>query len=66
MQDHEVNNFKRLVIYLRKVDVSYEDSDAYDKKQNDLKNFLEQYAIRREKPIKEYMPESFVKWYEQI
>ena len=66
MQGHEINNFKRLVIYLRKVDVSYEDSDAYDKKQNDLKNFLEQYAIRREKPIKEYMPENFVNWYEQI
>jgi pyruvate-formate lyase-activating enzyme len=66
MQGHEINNFKRLVIYLRKVDVSYEDSDAYDKKQNDLKNFLEQYAIRREKPIKEYMPENFNKWYEQI
>lgn len=66
MQDHEINSYQRLIEYLYKVETSYEDQDKLEVKLNDFKNFLDQYAVRRNKPIKEYMPERFLVWYESI
>ena len=66
INDLERNQFQRLLIYLRKVDTSYEDVDAYGKKKNDFVNFIDQYAERRDKPIKEYMPNKFLNWYEDL
>ena len=36
------------------------------KKKNDFVNFIDQYAERRDKPIKEYMPNKFLNWYEDL
>lgn len=66
INDLEKNQFQRLLIYLRRVDTSYEDVDAYGKKKNDFINFIDQYAERRDKPIKEYMPNKFLNWYEDL
>ena len=66
INDLERNQFKRLLIYLRRVDTSYEDKDVYSKKRNDFIHFIEQYAERRNKPIKEYMPNKFISWYEEL
>lgn len=66
INDLERNQLKRLLIYLRKVDSSMEDVDAYSKKRNDLINFVDQYAVRRNKPVEEYMPEQFNNWYQQL
>ena len=66
INDLERNQFQRLLIYLRRVDTSYEDVDAYGKKKNDFINFIDQYAERRDKPIKEYMPNKFLNWYEDL
>ena len=54
------------LIYLRRVDTSYDDVDNYGKKKNDFVNFIEQYAERREKPLQEYMPNKFLNWYEDL
>ena len=62
----EANQFERLIKYLRKVDTSYEDTDTFDNKHHDFKNFVEQYAVRREMPIDEYMPEEFQTWFNTI
>ena len=43
-----------------------EDVDAYSKKRNDLINFVDQYAVRRNKPIEEYMPKEFNDWYQEL
>ena len=66
INDLEKNQLKRLLIYLRKVDSSIEDVDAYSKKRNDLINFVDQYALRRNKPVEEYMPQEFNNWYQQL
>ena len=66
INDLETNQFKRLLIYLRKVDTSYEDKDDFGKKRNDFINFIEQYAERRNKPLKEYMPVEFNNWYTNL
>ena len=66
INDLERNQLKRLLIYLRRVDSSMEDVDAYSKKRNDLINFVDQYAVRRNKPIEEYMPQEFNDWYQQL
>ena len=66
MQDHEINNYKRLIEYLLNVSVSYEDKDTPENKTNDLKKFLNQYSLRRNKPIEDYMSEKFLNWYESI
>lgn len=66
INDLETNQFKRLLIYLRKVDTSYEDKDNFGKKRNDFINFIEQYAERRNKPIEEYMPTEFNNWYTNL
>jgi len=66
INDLERNQLKRLLIYLRKVDKSYEDVDSTAKKRNDLINFVDQYAVRRNKPIADYMPEEFNNWYNSL
>jgi len=66
INDLERNQLKRLLIYLRRVDSSMEDVDAYSKKRNDLINFVDQYAVRRNKPIEEYMPKEFNDWYQEL
>jgi len=66
INDLETNQLKRLLIYLRKVDTSYEDKDNFDKKRNDFINFIEQYAERRNKPLEEYMPVEFNNWYTDL
>jgi len=66
INDLETNQFKRLLIYLRKVDTSYEDKDDFGKKRNDFINFIEQYAERRNKPLEEYMPVEFNNWYTNL
>lgn len=66
INDLETNQFKRLLIYLRKVDTSYEDKDDFGKKRNDFINFIEQYAERRNKPLEEYMPVEFNNWYTDL
>ncbi len=66
INDLERNQLKRLLIYLRRVDSSMEDVDAYSKKRNDLINFVDQYAVRRNKPVEEYMPQEFNNWYQQL
>ena len=66
MKEWEINHYERLVTYLRKVDVSYEDSDAMENKHNDFKNFVFQYAKRRQKPIEEYLPWEFIDWFKSI
>ena len=66
MQDHEINNYNRLIEYLLNVSISYEDKDTPENKTNDLKKFLNQYSLRRNKPIEDYMSEKFLNWYESI
>ena len=66
INDLERNQLKRLLIYLRRVDSSMEDVDAYSKKRNDLINFVDQYAVRRNKPVEEYMPQEFNDWYQEL
>ena len=66
INDLEKNQLKRLLIYLRKVDSSIEDVDAYSKKRNDLINFVDQYAERRNKPVDQYMPKEFNDWYQEL
>ena len=66
MQEHEINNYNRLVEYLLNVEKSYEDKNTFENKIHDFKNFLEQYSKRRNKPINEYMPKKFLSWYESI
>ena len=66
MEEWEVNHFDRLVLYLRQVDISYEDNDSTENKINDLKKFVNQYSIRRNKPIDEYMPIEFIDWFKTL
>ena len=62
----EENQFQRVIEYLRKVDTSYEDTDTFENKHHDFKNFVEQYATRREMPIDEYMPTEFQEWFKTL
>ena len=62
----EENQFKRVIEYLRKVDTSYEDTDTFENKHHDFKTFVEQYAIRREMPIEDYMPKEFTSWFKTL
>ena len=36
------------------------------KKRNDLISFLDQYEVRRKKPMVEYMPTEFNDWYQEL
>lgn len=66
MHEWEINHYNRLLVYLRNVDKSYEDEDTYKNKSNDFKNFTVQYARRREKPLKQFMPVEFNDWFNTI
>lgn len=63
MQKFEIDQYKRLIIYLRKVDRGYEDKDESINKRKDFKNFVNQYEVRRKKPTVEYFPENLLTWY---
>ena len=66
MKEWEINHYERLLTYLRKVDVSYEDSDVMENKHNDFKNFVLQYAKHRQKPIEQYLSWDFINWFNTI
>jgi organic radical activating enzyme len=66
MKEWEVNQFERLIQYLLNVDKSYEDLDNFDDKLSDIKNFVNQYSIRRNMAIEEYMPNTFLNWWEKL
>lgn len=65
MTDIEINNFIRCIDYLRKVDISYEDNDAYSDKIHDFKNFVEQYSKRKNLPLS-LMPDQFITWFNYL
>lgn len=66
LKDWEINHFQRLLNYLRNVEKSYEDQDSLDNKVNDLVKFITQFETRRKKPVEEYMPQDFTKWYNNL
>jgi organic radical activating enzyme len=66
MTEFEKNQYQRLLVYLRKVDVAYEDDDFLENKIHDLKMFVSQYSQRNFLDIKEYMPENFHRWWSSI
>lgn len=66
MTEFEKNQYQRLLVYLRKVDVAYEDSDTFENKISDLKSFMKQYTTRNNLNIEDYMPENFLTWWSQL
>lgn len=66
MTEFEKNQYQRLLVYLRKVDVAYEDNDTQINKVRDLKSFIRQYAERNNLVIENYMPENFIKWWSTL
>jgi len=65
MQQFEIDQYKRLIIYLRKVDRGYEDKDESINKRKDFKNFVNQYELRRKKPTLEYFTKDLLNWYKK-
>jgi organic radical activating enzyme len=65
MQKFEIDQYKRLIIYLRKVDRGYEDKDESINKRKDFKNFVNQYELRRKKPTVEYFTKELLNWYKK-
>jgi len=65
MQKFEIDQYKRLIIYLRKVDRGYEDKDDSINKRKDFKNFVNQYELRRKKPTVEYFTKELLNWYKK-
>jgi organic radical activating enzyme len=59
----EVNQFNRLILYLREVEVSYEDMDDINVKLKDFHSFVKQYSIRNQMPLEDYMPQTFLNWW---
>jgi organic radical activating enzyme len=66
LQEAEHNQILRLVSYLRNVDRAYEDIDSVEAKTNDLVNFVEQYAQRRNMKIENHFPLEFLEWYKTL
>lgn len=66
MTEFEKNQYQRLLVYLRKVDVAYEDNDTKINKVHDLKNFINQYKERNNLAMEDYMPENFIKWWSEL
>jgi organic radical activating enzyme len=62
----EANQYERVITYLRDVDKSYEDTDVIENKHHDFKNFIEQYSVRREMPLDEYLPTEFLNWFNTL
>lgn len=63
----EVSHIKRLVSYLRKVDVGYEDNDTKEDKQHDFVQFFKTYTSRRDLDIvKTIDNEMFTSWWEEL
>lgn len=67
LTNSETNQMQRLISYLRKVDIGYEDEDSIENKQNDFKRFFIQYTQRRNQDIvKVINNDEFTKWWESI
>lgn len=67
MDTSEVNQFERLIVYLRKVEKSYEDKDTIDKKTVDFVNFFRAYSQRRNVDIEQQMNNTdFTDWWNSI
>lgn len=63
----ELDQFMRVVSYLRSVDKSYEDVDQYQDKVNDFVNFFKSYASRRNLNIVNAVNnEEFSQWWNTI
>ena len=62
----EINQFTRLIKYLKNVGKSYEDKDSIEDKHKDFKNFVFQYSKRRNKPIKDYFTKEMLEWYDTL
>jgi pyruvate-formate lyase-activating enzyme len=62
----ENNQIQRIILYLRDVDRSQEDTDSKEDKQNDLKNFTKQYASRRKINLSSVFPNDFITWLNSI
>jgi pyruvate-formate lyase-activating enzyme len=62
----EIQNLERLVEYLQKVDVSYEDTDSIESKKSDLSSFVKQYTQRRGFDVSEIYNKRFNAWLELI
>jgi|TARA_R110000803_G_C11988913_1_gene321676 organic radical activating enzyme len=67
LNDSEVNQIQRLVSYLRKVDIGYEDEDSLENKQNDFYKFFKSYTDRRNMNITEIITDNeFVDWWHTL
>jgi hypothetical protein len=67
LNESELNQFKRVVSYLKHVDKSYEDNDSTENKINDFVKFFKSYANRRNLNITESVNnEQFTKWWNII
>lgn len=67
LSSSELNQFMRVISYLRNVDKSYEDTDTYENKQSDFVNFFKSYANRRNLNIVDAVNnELFTKWWNTI
>lgn len=66
MSYFEINQFERLVLYLREVETSYEDKDGIQNKLQDFHNFILQYSQRNNMDLVDYMPENFINWWKEI
>lgn len=62
----ESNQILRVASYLRNVDKSYEDTDTIETKTNDFVNFVNQYAERRSMQVENYLPETFIQWFNTL
>jgi organic radical activating enzyme len=62
----ETNQILRVASYLRNVDKSYEDTDTVENKTNDFINFVNQYALRRSMQLEEYLPPTFMQWFNTL
>jgi organic radical activating enzyme len=62
----EINQILRVASYLRNVEKSYEDTDTVENKINDFVNFVNQYAARRSMQLKDYLPSTFMQWFNTL
>ena len=68
MISFETANLRRLISYLNNVDRSYEDTDSWEDKYSDFKNFYNQYCKRRNIDFIDIFSihPDFIKWWEDL
>ena len=68
MISFETANLHRLISYLNNVDRSYEDTDSWEDKYSDFKNFYNQYCKRRNIDFIDIFSihPDFIKWWEDL